>query len=288
MVPAFPEQTRTGFGLVQPPALQMEVRRRTQHDTLMTDNAKTDVLQPVDENARRLAKTLVRSARFASLGVLDPKDGWPMVSRINTATLMDGRPIFLISRLAAHTPALENDPRASLLFGEPGKGDPTAHARMTVTGSATKIMGDSEREHARQRFTARHPKSKLYVDFSDFSFWVLAPMRLALNGGFAQAFAPSPSDMLTDMSGLERLAEMESDAIAHMNTDHRDAVDNYAKRAGSAKTGWRLAGLDPEGVDLARGDDALRVWFDQPIKSADDLRTTLIRLARDDRSLALE
>ena len=254
----------------------------------MTDNAKTDVLQPVDEDARRLTKTLVRSARFASLGVLDPKDGWPMVSRINTATLMDGRPVFLISRLAAHTSALENDPRASLLFGEPGKGDPMAHARMTVIGSATKITSDSELDHVRQRFIARHPKSKLYVDFSDFSFWVFAPARLALNGGFAQAFAPSPSDMLTDMSGLDGLPEMEAGAIAHMNEDHRDAIDNYAKRAGSTETGWRLVGLDPEGVDLARGDDALRVWFDQPIKAADDLRPALIRLTRDDRSLLRE
>jgi len=43
-------------------------------------------------------------------------------------------PIFLISNLSLHFAALEVDARASLLLGEPDKGDPFAHPRMTVTG----------------------------------------------------------------------------------------------------------------------------------------------------------
>ena len=52
---------------------------------------------------------------------------------------MRGEPVFFISRLSAHFPNLEADPRCSLLIGEPGKGDPLAHPRMTLIGRAEKI-----------------------------------------------------------------------------------------------------------------------------------------------------
>ena len=67
----------------------------------MTKNNK-DVLQVVDDEARRLSKTLVRTARYAALGTVDLPDGAPFVSRVSLATTMDGAPIFLISRLSTH------------------------------------------------------------------------------------------------------------------------------------------------------------------------------------------
>ena len=90
---------------------------------------KRDVLQPVDDGAKRLAKALVRSARYAALATLDPLDGSPSVSRVSLATAMDGSPIFLMSRLSSHCTNLMVDARCSLLVGEPGKGDPLAHPR---------------------------------------------------------------------------------------------------------------------------------------------------------------
>jgi hypothetical protein len=36
----------------------------------MTEDKPRDVLQPVDDKARRLAKELIRTARFAALGTL--------------------------------------------------------------------------------------------------------------------------------------------------------------------------------------------------------------------------
>nr|HML29364.1 HugZ family protein [Hyphomicrobium sp.] len=65
------------------------------------EEKKRDVLQPVDNEAKRLGKTLVRTARYGALGTRDPLDGAPSVSRVSLATAMDGAPIFLISRLSA-------------------------------------------------------------------------------------------------------------------------------------------------------------------------------------------
>src|SRR3546814_15139200 len=94
----------------------------------------------------------------------------------------------------------------------------------------------------------RSPKAALYVDFPDFSFWRLEIARASLNGGFGRAYAMTPADVLTDLSGREDLLEAEAGAVAHMNADHADAVELYARAFCAAAAGpWQLAGLDPEG-----------------------------------------
>jgi putative heme iron utilization protein len=245
----------------------------------MTEKKK-DVLQPVDDAARRLAKALLRTARFGSLGTLDPDDGSPSVSRVSLATTMSCEPVFLISRLAAHFPNLEADPRCSLLVGEPGKGDPLAHARMTLVGHAERLAQGPELDLIKARYLSRHAKSALYAWLPDFAYWRFKPLRISLNGGFGKAFALFPSDIAAEMAGIEELAAAEPGAVTHMNSDHADAVDRYATRLGETAGGWRLACIDPEGLDLVRGDETARLWFEQPLRSAAELRPTLVALAK--------
>ncbi|MBS0234693.1 MAG: HugZ family protein [Proteobacteria bacterium] len=245
----------------------------------MTDK-KRDVLQPVDDEAKRLGKTLVRSARYGSLATLDPLDGSPSVSRVSLATAMNGAPIFLMSQLSSHCKNLITDARCSLLVGEPGKGDPLAHPRMTLIGTAVRIPEGSERTFMRSRYLRRHPKAALYVDFPDFSFWRFEISRASLNGGFGKAYAVTARDLTTSLEGVEQLAEIEEGAVAHMNADHVAAIEKYAAMIGEKETGWRLATLDPEGLDLTVGDRIARLWFDRPLASASDLRPTLVSLAK--------
>ncbi|HEY9539018.1 MAG TPA: DUF2470 domain-containing protein, partial [Kiloniellaceae bacterium] len=201
-------------------------------------------------------------------------------TRCGLASDMDGSLYFLASTLSTHTQALLADPRCSLLVGEPGKGDPLAHPRLTMTGSAERIGTGDLRERLKRRYLARHPKAALYVDFPDFSFWRLEIARASLNGGFGRAYAMTPADVLTDLSGREDLLEAEAGAVAHMNADHADAVELYARAFCAAAAGpWQLAGLDPEGLDLVRGDQMQRLWFETPLGTAEDLRPLLVRLA---------
>ncbi|MCG8691730.1 MAG: HugZ family protein [Minwuiales bacterium] len=252
----------------------------------MTDSAekKQDPLQPVDDEARRLARDLVRTARFGTLATLDPDSGHPLASRVALATDMDGAPVFLTSTLSAHTGALLGDERCSILIGEPGKGDPLAHPRITVIGRACRTDEDETIARVRRRYLARHPKASMYVDFADFSFWRMEPERASLNGGFARAFAMSASDVLTDMTGMDDLKAAEAGAVEHMNEDHADAVELYATAfCGGAAGPWAMTGLDPEGLDLVLGDDVRRLWFETPMQSADEMRPLLVRLAREAR-----
>src|SRR3546814_11988872 len=95
---------------------------------------------------------------------------------------MDGSLYFLASTLSTHTQALLADPRCSLLVGEPGKGDPLAHPRLTMTGSAERIGTGDLRERLKRRYPARHPKAAPYVAFPDLSFWSCQDDRVHFNG----------------------------------------------------------------------------------------------------------
>ncbi|MEL6978042.1 MAG: DUF2470 domain-containing protein [Pseudomonadota bacterium] len=252
---------------------------------MANDDAPKSVLRDTDEEARRLAKTLLREARFGALAALEPETGAPLASRVALAPDMDGAPIFLISQLSSHFGALEADARASLLIGEPGKGDPLAHPRLTAIGQAERIASSDERARVKARYLGRHPKAALYADFGDFAFWRLRLERISLNGGFGKAYALAAEDALTALSACAGLPEAEAGAVAHMNEDHADALAAYAEGLLNAGPGaWRLASLDPEGLDLALGDQIRRLWFDPPLESAEALRSRLAVLAKKARS----
>ena len=120
-----------------------------------------------------------------------------MVSRIAVATDSAGNMIFLASQLSKHTIALKRDPRASLMVGEPGKGDPLAHPRITLIGTIIKIdRASTERDDLRDPFLLHHPKARLYIDFGDFHFFRLNMKRANLNGGFGKAYELLPADIL--------------------------------------------------------------------------------------------
>lgn len=201
-----------------------------------------------------------------------------MASRVSLASDSDGCPVFLISQLSGHFGALEADPRASILLGEPGRGDPLAHPRITVFGRAVRTSEDV-RARIRARFLARHPKSALYADFGDFAFWKLTLEGASYNGGFGKAYEMSREDLIADADA--DLQAMEQKAVEHMNADHGDAIDLYARALAGRKDGnWKLACLDLEGLDLTSSDDVARVWFDPPLRSAEELRPRLVAMAK--------
>jgi putative heme iron utilization protein len=243
---------------------------------------KKDVIRPTDAEAVRLARTLLRASRYGALAVLEPDTGAPAASRVATATDLDGTPLILVSTLSTHTGGLLADPRCSLLLGEPGKGDPLAHPRVTIACLAARLDRDSDDgRRARRRYLNRHPKAELYVDFGDFSFFRLAPQRASLNGGFGKAYLLSTGDLLSHSPVNAALSEVEQGAIAHMNSDHRDAIELYARFYAKAKSGdWIITGLDAEGFDIAAGDDSRRVFFPEPLRSDSDLRKSLVEMAQ--------
>ena len=154
-----------------------------------------DPVQSANEEARETTRHLLRDARFATLATIN-ENFYPFASLVTFALDRDGTPFLLVSRLSGHTKHLLADPRCSLLVGEPGKGDPLAHARITIQCSASIIdRASDENIILRTLFIARHPKAALYNDFPDFLYIRLTMMEASLNGGFGKAFRLKSDDL---------------------------------------------------------------------------------------------
>jgi len=238
-------------------------------------------LRETDEDARRLARVLLRSARYAAMAFIGPDTGFPAVSRVLVGTDCDGVPVILVSGLSAHTKALAKDPRASLLTGEPGKGDPLAHPRLSVECLAEAVARDTpQHQRIRDRFLARHAKAKLYIDFVDFQFFRLQPQAASLNGGFGKAYRLEGADLV-----------IRSDLTAEMASQWRAAVQDLlgtypylpTQAAAELKLGkkqdWRIYGVDMAGFDLISGDKLLRYEFKAPLHHPQDLALFMAKIA---------
>jgi putative heme iron utilization protein len=70
-----------------------------------------------------------------------------------------------------------------------------------------------------------------------------------------------------------------------MNADHAEALRLYATKLLSAEDGpWRLTGIDPEGIDLALGDATQRLPFPERVSTAEQMRKTVVDLAKSARA----
>lgn len=230
---------------------------------------KPQLLRETDEEARRLARTLVRGARHMALAVIDPQTGYPSASRVLTGTDWDAVPVILVSALSGHTRALLADPRCSLLAGEPGKGDPLAHPRITLQCEAQSVARDSQTHgRIRTRFLARHPKAELYVDFPDFAFFRLRPVAASMNGGFGRAYALEGRDLVIgEAFASAEWFDLQND-LKSMTNEANDFADKIGARHG---THWRFSGVDRAGLDLIAGDVLVRHEFEQVVSEAKDV-----------------
>ena len=229
---------------------------------------------PFDPKAA--ARKLLREGRSGALATLMPPRQDPYCSLVNVATLPDGAPLLLLSRLALHTRNLLHDPRVSLLLDERKEGDPLEGARVMLQGTVASTADG----HARGRYLARQPEAEMFVDFADFGFYRMTLEGAHLVAGFGRIVDLTASDLVTDLNEAAALVDAEPEIVAHMNDDHADAVRLYAHALLHAPDGaWRCVGCDPDGLELQLGRTALRLTFPERVTTPGALRQTLKRLA---------
>lgn len=219
------------------------------------------------------ARNLLRRARTGTLATLNADDGIPYASLVNVATDVRGLPLLLISSLAWHTQNLLADPRASLMVAEvPPSGDALTGPRVSVMGRFVRVEDGS----VRRRYLARHPAAELYAGFGDFAFWRMEPEQAHAVAGFGRIETIPAGEMFPS---ADEMTALEEGAISHMNEDHEDAVQRFAaKRLGATPGGWKITGIDPDGADLRRDEEVLRLPFATPVYTAGALRKLLAEL----------
>ena len=239
--------------------------------------AMPQAANPPPDDPAHVARALLRGCDMATLGTLSAADGGPYVSLVQVASDHDGAPLLLVSDLAEHTRNARADSRVSLLFdGTAGLASRLTGARLSLVGR----MAPSTEPRHRERFLARHPGAASYAGFADFSVFAMAPERAHLVAGFGRIHwldwaalrGPAPPELVAAEAGI----------VAHMNADHGDAIDLYARvlagRTGGG--GWRMTGCDAEGIDLRRAGEVARIPFARSVTDAAGARAELVRLAR--------
>jgi len=212
-----------------------------------------------------IARRLIRGA---DRGVLSTRlaggDGWPYGSLVLVGVDHDLSPILLLSDLAEHTRNIAADPRASLLIdGTVGHDDPLSAPRVALMGRVARI----DDRPTTARYIAHHPAAALYVGFADFHFFRLTIERAHLVAGFGrirwleadEIRPPWPAELVRDERKL----------VDALNQDG-GLVRRLALKAGAeTDIGWKIAGLDRDGLDLNQRGLRLRLWFDHPVATTD-------------------
>lgn len=226
-------------------------------------------------DARRLARGHDRGA----LATVDAA-GWPHASLVLYALDASSRPVMMLSDLARHTANLRETGRAALLV------DGTAQAGSALTGPRLTIAGTVEPTgdpDARRRFLARHPAGAGFARFGDMRVWRIEPDHGLLVQGFGAIHRLTAADLVAVCPPA--LAAAEAGIVAHMNDEHADALDLYARvLLGVGGGDWRMTGIDAGGIDLRLGDRVARLDFPAPVADAAGARQMLVDMAKRARS----
>jgi hypothetical protein len=236
------------------------------------------------------ARTLVASTNVAALATLT-SDGDPWASLITYGTLEDGAPVLCLSHLAEHGRNLADDSRASVVITQvDSPPDPLAAARVTLAGRAARPTDSAQRAAARAVYMAAVPAASAFVDFSDFSLWILGVDRVRWVGGYGRM--DSASGAAYAAATPDPVAINAAAAIAHLNNDHADALLVIAQALGGYPDAAAAicTGLDRRGIDLAlstaRGRAPTRVAFPEALTDSSELRAATVALTRRARAAA--
>ncbi len=219
------------------------------------------------------ARRLLRGARAGTLATSDA--GQPFASLVTPATAPDASVLLLLSGLSPHTRHLRHEKRCSLLvMGPPTSINPQTAPRLTLIGTA-----QPEADPAlKARWVALHPYAAFYADLGDFTLWRLRPVSGQFVGGFASAHRFMADDLAPDPIATAALAPAEASVIERCNAN-RDALDGIARAMGADGSGWRMVAYDPDGADLAREEQVLRVHWRAPAASPEAVRAEVGHLA---------
>jgi putative heme iron utilization protein len=177
---------------------------------------------------------------------------------------LDASPLLLLSDLAQHSRNIAFDPRVSLLLdGTEGQPDPLTGPRLTLLGCA--LPTDDPR--CLGRFMSHHPASAVYAGFRDFHLYRVIVERGHLVAGFGRIEWINGADYLFPLDA-SALAAAETEILRHINEDYSDTIGHYARGLlGRIGTGWRMTGIDPEGIDMRCDGQTARLDFAAPVLS---------------------
>ncbi|MCW5625567.1 MAG: DUF2470 domain-containing protein [Burkholderiales bacterium] len=236
----------------------------------------TGATPPVDVDARpaRLLLRHVRQGVLATHSIRSP--GFPYASAVPFALDAAGRPLILISDLAAHTRDIHTDPRVSLCGHDP---DVSSGRRTSLVGIAQRADDDAA---ARARYLALVPEAARYAALGDFHLYRIEPHAVHWIGGFGDIRWFEAGHYLLPPSAIDGRS---TDILGHMNGDHADTLRDYCRHYhGIATDHATMLTVDGDGFDVhVDNDRVLRIDFPEPALDVSHIRARLVAMARESR-----
>ena len=242
----------------------------------------TPVVNATRPSAAEEARTIAASTNAATLATLTAH-GDPWASFV-TYGLYAGAPVLCVSNMAEHGRNLAADQRASISIVAPdAPDDPLASGRVTLAGVAVRPVG-ADLDGARRAHLDAVPAARYYIDYSDFTLWVVQVQRVRWVGGYGRMDSTSGADYTAAQP--DPVSPHAAGAIAHLNADHADALAAMARSLGGYPdaTAATCTGADRYGLDLRvstpRGVAYSRAGYPAPINSINELRAASVELTR--------
>ena len=193
--------------------------------------------------------------------------GYPFGSVVPYCLDRQGQALLLLSHLAQHTKNLDADPRCGMCVYQPPQGDVQQVLRLSCPADAQALSHDDADGLA--RWLRYYPASRDYVEQLNFRLYRLSPRRFHFNGGFATARWLGADRILrpSTLTAAEETRLLNSLAKLPRLLQGRDPTPRLP---------LRLVGLDPWGLDLARGEGLLRVPLSGPYTGLNALRDAAV------------
>src|SRR5207249_7854266 len=118
------------------------------------------------------------------------------------------------------------------------------------------------------------PAARYYIDYSDFSVWILDVDRVRWVGGYGRMDSADGDSYAA--AAPDPVAAVAPRAIAHLNADHADALLTMARALGGYPdaTAATCTAADRFGLDLSvstpRGRATTRVGYPEPLRAASE------------------
>ncbi len=230
-----------------------------------------------------VVRTVLGDGGFGTL-TTTALDGRPYGNIAAYSTLADGSPMVCISELATHTRYANAHPAGGMfVMGDTPEGaDPLDSPRASLVGDLVRHKPSEEEIEA---FLKVHPSVAYYYKWDDFDWWRLQITSCRFVGGFGIMGWVDLDDLAK--AECDVVAKGSMDAINHMNAGHTDASLEICQKLGGLPTAVsaKVRDMDSVGVTFSArssqgGWHFVRVKFDSPVSSPDELRTAMIEMAK--------
>ena len=158
-----------------------------------------------------------------------------------------------------------------------------ASSRITLAGVVEQPVG-GELNAARKAHVSAVPAARFYVEYSDFTLWVLRVHRIRWVGGYGRMDSATAAEYVA--ASPDPVQPLAAGAIEHLNADHADSLAQMARALGGYPDtdSAECTGVDRYGLDLKvhtpRGVAYTRIGFGRRLKSATELRSAAAELGR--------